>query len=116
MGLGPESLLNHVADFSITSAFWVSRKIAISSTTTRVRCAANRRTPKLPPPWLTPSSSTGRRGAETRSAFGTPISKYYRLGNMGSLIGDYYQMALAIPCPFLITMGAILLDYESASK
>jgi conjugal transfer ATP-binding protein TraC len=40
--------------------------------------------------------------------------KYYRLGNMGSLIGDYYQMALSIPCPFLITMGAIVLDYESA--
>jgi conjugal transfer ATP-binding protein TraC len=40
--------------------------------------------------------------------------KYYRLGNMGALIGDYYQMALAIPCPFLITMGAVILDYESA--
>lgn len=40
--------------------------------------------------------------------------KYFRLGNMGSLIGDYYQMALSIPCPFLITMGAIVLDYESA--
>ncbi|MEO1767688.1 type IV secretion system protein TraC [Thiobacter aerophilum] len=40
--------------------------------------------------------------------------RYYRLGNMGALIGDYYQMALAIPCPFLITMGAIILDYESA--
>lgn len=40
--------------------------------------------------------------------------KYYRLGGMGALIGDYYQMALAIPCPFLITMGAIILDYESA--
>jgi conjugal transfer ATP-binding protein TraC len=40
--------------------------------------------------------------------------KYYRLGNMGALIGDYYQMALAIPCPFLITMGAIIQDYESA--
>ncbi|WP_126448291.1 type IV secretion system protein TraC [Sulfuricystis multivorans] len=40
--------------------------------------------------------------------------KYYRLGNMGALIGDYYQMALSIPCPFLVTMGAIILDYESA--
>lgn len=40
--------------------------------------------------------------------------KYYRLGNMGALIGDQYQMALSIPCPFLITMGAITLDYESA--
>jgi conjugal transfer ATP-binding protein TraC len=40
--------------------------------------------------------------------------KYYRLGAMGALIGDYYQLALAIPCPFLITMGAIILDYESA--
>lgn len=40
--------------------------------------------------------------------------KYYRLGNMGALIGDYYQMALSMPSPFLITMGAIILDYESA--
>ena len=40
--------------------------------------------------------------------------RYYRLGNMGALIGDQYQMALSIPCPFLITMGAITLDYESA--
>jgi conjugal transfer ATP-binding protein TraC len=40
--------------------------------------------------------------------------KYYRLGAMGALIGDYYQLALSIPCPFLITMGAIILDYESA--
>ena len=40
--------------------------------------------------------------------------KYYRLAGMGALIGDYYQMALSIPCPFLITMGAIILDYESA--
>jgi len=40
--------------------------------------------------------------------------KYFRLGNMGSLIGDYYQMALSIPCPFLITMGAVVQDYESA--
>jgi conjugal transfer ATP-binding protein TraC len=40
--------------------------------------------------------------------------KYYRLGNMGALIGDYYQLALAIPCPFLVTLGAVILDYESA--
>jgi len=40
--------------------------------------------------------------------------KYFRLGNMGALIGDYYQAALSIPCPFIITMGGINLDYESA--
>lgn len=40
--------------------------------------------------------------------------RYFRLGNMGAMIGDYYQMALAMPCPFLITMGAMSLDYESA--
>ena len=40
--------------------------------------------------------------------------KYYRLGGMGSLIGDYYQLALSIPTPFLITMGAIIQDYEGA--
>lgn len=40
--------------------------------------------------------------------------KYFRLGNMGSLIGDYYQLALSIPTPFLITMGAVVTDYESS--
>lgn len=40
--------------------------------------------------------------------------RFFRLGNMGALIGDYYQMALSIPCPFLVTMGAVILDYESA--
>ena len=40
--------------------------------------------------------------------------KYYRLANMGALIGDYYQMALSMPCPFLITLGATILDDESA--
>lgn len=39
--------------------------------------------------------------------------KYFRLGNMGSMIGDYYQLALSIPCPFIITMGAVVTDYES---
>ena len=39
--------------------------------------------------------------------------KYFRLGNMGALIGDYYQLALAIPCPFIVTMGAVVMDYES---
>ncbi|MEK7811991.1 MAG: TraC family protein, partial [Pseudomonadota bacterium] len=40
--------------------------------------------------------------------------KYIRLGHMGSLIGDQYQAALSMPCPFLITMGAIVQDHESA--
>lgn len=40
--------------------------------------------------------------------------RYYRLAHMSSLIGDYFQMALSIPCPFLITMGAQIIDYESA--
>lgn len=39
--------------------------------------------------------------------------KYFRLGNMGALIGDYYQLALSIPCPFIVTMGAVITDYES---
>jgi conjugal transfer ATP-binding protein TraC len=39
---------------------------------------------------------------------------YFRLGDMSNLIGDYYQMALSIPAPFLITMGAITVDYETA--
>jgi len=33
---------------------------------------------------------------------------------MGSLIGDQYQAALSMPCPFLITMGGIIQDHESA--
>lgn len=40
--------------------------------------------------------------------------KYFRLGNMDALIGDYFRLSLAIPCPFMITMGAIVLDFESA--
>lgn len=39
---------------------------------------------------------------------------FYRLGLMGALIGDYYQLALSIPCPFLVTMGATVLDYETS--
>ena len=37
-----------------------------------------------------------------------------RLSGMGGLIGDPYQMALSMPCPFIITMGAITQDHESA--
>lgn len=40
--------------------------------------------------------------------------RYFRLGFMGNLIGDPYQAALAMPCPFVITMGAIIQDQESA--
>lgn len=40
--------------------------------------------------------------------------KYSRLNHMGSMIGDPYQTALSMPCPFLITMGAIVQDHESA--
>lgn len=40
--------------------------------------------------------------------------KFHRLSAMSSLIGDYFQLALSIPCPFLITMGAEIIDYESA--
>jgi conjugal transfer ATP-binding protein TraC len=40
--------------------------------------------------------------------------RYFRLSGMNYLIGDPYQLALSMPCPFLITMGAVALDYESA--
>ena len=40
--------------------------------------------------------------------------RYFRLSGMNYLIGDPYQLALAMPCPFIITMGAVALDYESA--
>ncbi|MBX3630298.1 MAG: type IV secretion system protein TraC [Nitrosomonas sp.] len=38
----------------------------------------------------------------------------FRLSNMESLIGDYFRTALAMPCPYLITMGAVVQDYETA--
>jgi conjugal transfer ATP-binding protein TraC len=40
--------------------------------------------------------------------------RYFRLSGMNYLIGDPYQLALSMPCPFIITMGAVALDYESA--
>jgi conjugal transfer ATP-binding protein TraC len=40
--------------------------------------------------------------------------RYFRLAGMNTLIGDPYQLALSMPCPFLITMGAVALDYEAA--
>lgn len=40
--------------------------------------------------------------------------QFNRLGHMGNLIGDQYQAALSMPCPFLITMGAVIQDFESA--
>lgn len=44
----------------------------------------------------------------------TKYPKYFRLHNMEAMIGDYYRLALSIPCPFLITMGAIVQDFEAA--
>lgn len=40
--------------------------------------------------------------------------RFFRLSGMNYMIGDPYQLALSMPCPFLITMGAVSLDYESA--
>ena len=40
--------------------------------------------------------------------------KFGRLAQMENIIGDPYQTALSIPCPFLVTMGAIIQDHESA--
>jgi conjugal transfer ATP-binding protein TraC len=40
--------------------------------------------------------------------------KFSRLNQMGNLIGDPYQLALTMPCPFLITLGAIVQDHEAA--
>lgn len=44
----------------------------------------------------------------------TKYPKYFRLGNMEAMIGDYFRASLSVPCPFLITMGAVVQDYESA--
>jgi len=44
----------------------------------------------------------------------TKYPKYFRLHNMEAMIGDYYRFSLSIPCPFLITMGAIVQDFEAA--
>lgn len=55
-------------------------------------------------------------GRETvlQSFYVRQYPKYYRLAAMSTLIGDLFQQALSIPCPFVITMGAIIQDYESA--
>ena len=55
-------------------------------------------------------------GAETVMQFYSVRNypKYSRLSMMGSVIGDPYQAALAMPCPFVITMGVIIQDHESA--
>lgn len=40
--------------------------------------------------------------------------KTSRLSAMGNIIGDPFQAALSMPCPFVVTMGAIIQDHESA--
>lgn len=44
----------------------------------------------------------------------TKYPKYFRLHKMEAMIGDYYRLSLSIPCPFLITMGAIVQDFDAA--
>lgn len=114
---GPESLLNYVADFFDHERVLgqpEDRHIEYDSSRSLRSQLSNPEIASAVADTFIKYRKEG--GAETAmQCFSVrQYPKYYRLGNMGSLIGDYYQMALAIPCPFLITMGAILLDYESA--
>ncbi len=114
---GPDDLLNFVADFfdharlfaggSIAPIHWDAGK-ALRKQISNLEIA----------------SRVGDGDIRFRKAGGTEsvlqlfsvrqYPRYFRLSGMNYLIGDPYQLALAMPCPFIITMGAVALDYESA--
>jgi conjugal transfer ATP-binding protein TraC len=114
---GPESLLNFVADFFDHERVLgqpEERHIEYDSSRSLRSQVSNPEIASAVADSFIKYRKAG--GAETAmQCFSVrQYPKYFRMGNMGSMIGDYYQMALSIPCPFLITMGAITLDYESA--
>ena len=114
---GPDELLNFVADFFDHS------RLFSGSTVTRIGWS-----PDLPLRKqisnLEIASRVGDGDIRFRKAGGDEsvlqlfsvrqYPRYFRLSGMNYLIGDPYQLALAMPCPFIITMGAVALDYESA--
>lgn len=114
---GPDDLLNFVADF-----FDHSRLFAGGSVTP-IRWDAGQPLRKQISN-LEIASRVGDGDIRFRKAGGAEsvlqlfsvrqYPRYFRLSGMNYLIGDPYQLALAMPCPFIITMGAVALDYESA--
>lgn len=43
----------------------------------------------------------------------TQFPRFFHLTMMSSMIGDYFQSALAYPCPYMITTSAIVQDYDN---
>ena len=114
---GPDDLLNFVADFFDHS------RLFSGSTVTPIGWNADQPLRKQISN-LEIASRVGDGDIRFRKAGGDEsvlqlfsvrqYPRYFRLSGMNYLIGDPYQLALAMPCPFIITMGAVALEYESA--
>ena len=114
---GPDDLLNFVADF------FDHARLFAGGSVTPIRWDAGQALRKQISN-LEIASRVGDGDIRFRKAGGAEsvlqlfsvrqYPRYFRLSGMNYLIGDPYQLALAMPCPFIITMGAVALDYESA--
>lgn len=114
---GPQDLINFVADFFDHERIFgreADRVLEYDDTRPLRQQVSNLEVASAVADNLIKFQKAGREETALQCFSVRQYPKYYRLGAMGALIGDYYQLALAIPCPFLITMGAIILDYESA--
>jgi conjugal transfer ATP-binding protein TraC len=114
---GPQELINFVADFFDHERIFGrggDRVLEYDDTRPLRQQVSNLEVASAVADYLIKFQKVGQEETALQCCSVRQYPKYYRLGAMGALIGDYYQLALAIPCPFLITMGAIILDYESA--
>lgn len=115
---GPNDLLNFVADFFDHDRIFgrgADRPLEYDETTPLRAQLSNTGIASAVADNLIKFRKEGREEETALQCFSVrQYPRYYRLGAMGALIGDYYQLALAIPCPYMITMGALILDYESA--